>query len=147
MLDSYREQAKLGDPADSDCEWLTDSRTGRAAEELHSDLTFLNECIEAGYYSLAVLFLLGWPGSLVIAFVFAAIKTIYSRKPGLTTLGSARWADEGDLRAAGMVGATSGLVLGRLPKHLRRGQDHIRLLFDLRGVSAERACRQFWSEV
>lgn len=47
MRDLRRRQARRRDPADVDCEWLIDLRTGRDAAELHADLVFLNECIEA----------------------------------------------------------------------------------------------------
>jgi type IV secretion system protein VirD4 len=62
----------------------------------------------------------------------------------LTTLGSARWADAGDLGKAGMLNARSGLILGRLTATRTRFLPALRALFSLR-VDAMTACRQFFS--
>jgi type IV secretion system protein VirD4 len=62
----------------------------------------------------------------------------------LTTLGSARWADAGDLGKAGMLTAKSGLILGRLTVTRTRFLPAIKALFSLR-VDAMSACRQFLS--
>jgi type IV secretion system protein VirD4 len=61
--------------------------------------------------SLVIFSILYWP---VAAFVIVglAYKSI-TRPSRLTTLGSARWADEKDLERAGMTDANSGLILGR----------------------------------
>jgi type IV secretion system protein VirD4 len=91
-----------------------------------------------------------WPTSAVVVgilFLAVVMKRGYRR---LTTLGSARWAEESDLRRAGMVGASSGLILGRLPVSRQpRLQRAIPFLFQ-RGISAKEACRQFnrtlWSK-
>jgi type IV secretion system protein VirD4 len=86
-----------------------------------------------------------WPASgwlLLLLGLAAAGGKSYTR---LTTLGSARWADEDDLRKAGMLDAKSGLILGRLPGRQRlRGLRAIRWLFR-GGISAEEACRRFLS--
>jgi type IV secretion system protein VirD4 len=46
--------------------------------------------------------------------LFAVVVYLCKRRrgPQLTTLGSARWADQGDLTSAGLLGASSGLILG-----------------------------------
>lgn len=62
----------------------------------------------------------------------------------LTTLGSARWADAGDVSKAGMLDAKSGLILGRLTVTRTRFLPAIKGLFSLR-VDAMTACRQFLS--
>jgi type IV secretion system protein VirD4 len=62
----------------------------------------------------------------------------------LTTLGSARWADVGDLSKAGMLSARSGLILGRLTVTRMGFLPGLRALFSLR-VDAMTACRQFFS--
>jgi type IV secretion system protein VirD4 len=59
----------------------------------------------------------------------------------LTTLGSARWADAEDLRAAGMLDARSGLILGRMTDNRRHFLPALRSLFNPR-VDSQTACRQ-----
>lgn len=70
--------------------------------------------VVCGAYSLALMALLGWPWSGVLmlgAAVAVAFKWNIRR---LTTLGSARWADERDLTNAGMIHSKTGLILGRI---------------------------------
>jgi len=68
-----------------------------------------------GLHCLAVFVAIGWPatgwGSAVVALACAARK----RRRRLTTLGSARWAEEADLRRKGMLYANEGLIIGLLP--------------------------------
>lgn len=68
----------------------------------------------AAFYSLAVVAL-----SLPAVGAGLALMVIVGlgkrRQVRLTTLGSAQWAEEAELRRAGMVGARSGLCVGRLP--------------------------------
>lgn len=93
-------------------------------------------------YSLIVLTLLGWPwlGIVLLGIGLAAFRT--SRVLRLTTLGSARFADEGDLSKAGMLTAAKGFILGRVRTHPRpsRAMD---LLFRRR-TRAKEACDEFW---
>jgi hypothetical protein len=64
-------------------------------------------------FSAIVLGIATWPaGAIVTALV--AISRAYKRKLRLTTLGSAIWASEKDIRQAGMLDAKSGLIIGRL---------------------------------
>ena len=82
------------------------------------------------------------PWVLVAAFValcLAAAKKGYIR---LTTLGSARWADADDLRWAGMLGGSRGLILGRITDSRLKLPAAARALFDSRVDSAV-ACEQF----
>lgn len=96
-----------------------------------------------GFYSALVLVALGWPWTGIVGAVLL-IGRLYRRRPGrLTTLGSARWAGESDLRAAGMLSAGSGLLLGRL------GSVHnvfvvVRKLLSSRSIDAATACREIW---
>src|SRR5271165_2423887 len=84
-----------------------------------------------------------WPLSavaVVVVLIAAFGKKGYRR---LTSLGSARWADEGDLRRAGMIDAGRGLIIGRLP-----GRKHRPLMFAIPGlfrgkIDAKAACRPF----
>ena len=69
----------------------------------------------AGLYALAVLVVVAWPGSGIVLAVLAVSRIKRRGRGRLTTLGSARWASEADLRRAGMLNAPSGLILGRLP--------------------------------
>jgi type IV secretion system protein VirD4 len=82
-----------------------------------------------------------WLGAGVLCFLAYLIKNSHKR---LTTLGSARWADAGDLGKAGMLTARSGLILGRLTVTRMRLLPGLRALFSLR-VDAMTACLQFFS--
>jgi type IV secretion system protein VirD4 len=97
--------------------------------------------------SLAMIVALGWPLTGLVLGLSAvnAFRQRRNRRGPLTTLGSARWAEFADLRAAGMIGHSSGLMLGHLiakgPQH-RAGR--VRKLLSSR-LRAEEACRSFWS--
>lgn len=54
-----------------------------------------------------------WPASGAVAVVLITARRLRGPRRRLDTLGSARWADELDLRRAGMIDGSSGLVLGR----------------------------------
>lgn len=72
---------------------------------------FLRVACLTAWANATLLVLLLWPTSLVgIAMVAFHWRGKVKR---LTTLGSARWATLRDLRAAGMLDAESGLILGR----------------------------------
>jgi type IV secretion system protein VirD4 len=62
------------------------------------------------------------------------------RRSQLTTLGSARWADNDDLTS--MLHANRGLILGRLTDSGRQKSPAIKPLFDW-GVDSLTACRRF----
>ena len=68
-----------------------------------------------GMYSMAILMWLGWPWAPLVFSFLLFVKSTQAGYKRLITLGSARWADETDLRRAGMLGAKAGLILGRLP--------------------------------
>lgn len=100
--------------------------------------------IVAATYCIALMLwvTLPWSGILAAVLFIAAIKN--QKKPRLTTLGSACWADEVDLRRAGMIGADAGLILGRI--HSNQGGDlagAIGKLFSWR-LSGSDAYREFW---
>ena len=104
---------------------------------------FLKVSVIACGYLLLLIAVLGWPSSgvLVVGVVLALAARWKARR--WVTLGSARWADEQDLRRAGMLRSSSGLVLGRIFTSARNGAA-IRLLFQ-RSITAKEACGQFWS--
>jgi type IV secretion system protein VirD4 len=83
----------------------------------------------------------GWPLSGIVL-ALAVLGKIGHRSIGrLTTLGSARWADIDDLRQAGMIGTSSGLILGRVAGRSQyRFGKAIKGLFR-RDVSAAEACQ------
>jgi type IV secretion system protein VirD4 len=68
-----------------------------------------------GFYCLACIAIITWPASAIMVGVVVFVRLAQRRRQRLTTLGSARWAEERDLRRAGMIGANSGLILGRTP--------------------------------
>ena len=70
------------------------------------------EVFSPAWLSIGVLVWLGWPWmGLLVAFLVAAKKAQRGYRR-LTTLGSARWADERDVKD--MIHAKSGIILGRL---------------------------------
>lgn len=91
----------------------------------------------------AAILLANWKPWMVIfwavVWVVVVAKRQYTR---LTTLGSARWADADDLRRAGMLDATSGLILGRITDSRRRFWPALKALFDPR-VASDVACEKF----
>ena len=94
-------------------------------------------------YCLAAVIAMGWPwmGAVIAVIVVANLAKRGHRR--LTTLGSARWAEEPDLHRAGMLNAQTGLLLGRtkLARSLLPG---IGKLFWWR-IDAVSACREFWT--
>lgn len=95
-------------------------------------------------YCLAILAVLTWPVSAVVIGIFLLAHAAKKRRGQLTTLGSARWADEYDLRSAGMWDADAGLILGRLPSSLAANRSGAGALMTW-GMSAKEACQRFWS--
>lgn len=93
----------------------------------------------AGYGAI-LLAILTWPlsGIVVPALVIAAFRR---QRAALTTLGSARWADESDLRAAGMLAADSGLILGKIKTSRRIGAAMESVL--AQRTSSQHACDEF----
>jgi type IV secretion system protein VirD4 len=96
----------------------------------------------AAAYCGAILLLMGWPTSGVVALVLFIVLA-GRRAKHFTTLGSARWAEERELRNAGMVNAKSGLIIGRLPPNMLDGQSAVSRIFDRR-IQAPDAVRRFW---
>jgi type IV secretion system protein VirD4 len=66
-----------------------------------------------GACCLAVLAALTAPWSLVVVAVVASGRLVRRGRRSLWAHGTARWADAADLRHAGMLDGTSGLILGR----------------------------------
>jgi type IV secretion system protein VirD4 len=96
----------------------------------------------AGGYCACIVAILGWPASGVILAIILVARVARKKQRHLTTLGSARWADEGDLRKAGMLDAPIGLILGRLPA--ARPKHRLGKLFQSATEDKE-ACQNFWS--
>jgi type IV secretion system protein VirD4 len=99
--------------------------------------------VAAGIYGLTALIVMGWPWmgfAVGLPLFVCTAKRGYAR---LTTLGSARWASEIDLRRAGMLGERSGLILGRIPRQCG-AMAAVASLLNWRMRAAE-ACREFWS--
>jgi type IV secretion system protein VirD4 len=67
-----------------------------------------------GVYCVVITAAYTWPGSAWLLTLLGIAYAAKRGKDGLTTLGSARWASERELRRAGMLGAKSGLIVGRL---------------------------------
>jgi type IV secretion system protein VirD4 len=90
---------------------------------------------------LLVPIVLFWPTSGLVAVAVVGVLVIRRRRGHLTTLGSARWASEDELRRQRMIGSDKGLILGRpVGPRLSLGE-RIRQLCDRR-VGARDACRQ-----
>ena len=80
---------------------------------LNLSVRVLNLAI-GGYALIAAGVMIG-PISLVLFALAGIAHLARKRRDRLTTLGSARWAVANDLKSAGMLGAKSGLILGRIP--------------------------------
>jgi type IV secretion system protein VirD4 len=97
--------------------------------------------VAAGGYCAAIATVVCWPASGIIIFVCLAGHVYRKRNVRLTTLGSARWSEEQDLR--GMLDADSGLILGRLLYVSAPKNPRLSSLF-AGSVSSAEACQRFW---
>jgi type IV secretion system protein VirD4 len=105
----------------------------------------LMSTVVAALYGLAIVTIIGWPVSGWVWGGILVIRFFRRRGAALTTLGSARFADEGDLQKSGMLDAESGLILGRLPVERRfRLNPGIGKLFRW-SVAAKAACWELLS--
>ena len=94
-------------------------------------------------YCLLVFIAMGWPWLAIAVAVFLFARYAGRGIRRLTTLGSARWADETDLRRAGMLDANTGLLLGRMAARSSRLNGILALFRP--SVDARTACRDFWA--
>lgn len=96
-----------------------------------------------GFYCFVVLVAFCWPWTGVGIALLLVAKRLDRAWTRRTTLGSARWAEEADLRRAGMLQADAGLLLGRIQttQSVLRG---LQSLFSWR-TSAKAACRAIWA--
>lgn len=94
------------------------------------------------FYSLAVMAIKVWPAGGWLLVLAAAAYGLRRQAPPLTTLGSARWADEDELRDAGMIGGNEGLIVGWLPPS-NRPWDGLRKLFSRR-IGSQEICTELW---
>jgi type IV secretion system protein VirD4 len=104
----------------------------------------LQLAVVIGFLFLCLAGLLYWP--LALVFLGASLcKKITQRHQRWTTLGSARWANEEDLSRAGMLDATSGLILGKF--YVGRSVSRaVAKLFSKRLLPAQ-ACHEFLSSL
>lgn len=65
-------------------------------------------------YSAALAVILGWPSSGVFVAAIALARAVRQQSRRWTACGTARWAEEDDLRRAGMLDSRTGLILGRI---------------------------------
>jgi type IV secretory pathway TraG/TraD family ATPase VirD4 len=68
----------------------------------------------SGFYALSVFVAVAWPATGWILAILTAMRFARKGYARLTTLGSARFAQERDMRRTGMLNAKSGLILGRM---------------------------------
>jgi type IV secretion system protein VirD4 len=101
--------------------------------------------VGSSIYSAALLVALGWPWMGVVMIFFLVTRCAKRGYVRLTTLGSARWAGDDDLRGAGMLGGNSGLILGRIPRQRSVVAAVVHLL-KWRSGSTD-ACRAFWGSL
>ena len=87
-------------------------------------------------------------GLVIIGMVVLVLAAITRRgREAFTAFGTARWADAADLRAEGMIGATSGPILGRVMDVAKPPlRQATQALFDST-VSSKKACEQFLSAI
>ena len=87
-------------------------------------------------------------GLVIIGIIVLVIAAITRRRDeALTAFGTARWADATDLRAAGMLGASTGPIIGRVTDGgkppLRKATGE---LFDFT-MSSKEVCEQFLASI
>ncbi|MGC4031663.1 MAG: type IV secretory system conjugative DNA transfer family protein [Tepidisphaeraceae bacterium] len=82
-------------------------------------LRFLTHALAA--YCILIGMLLMWPQSGLLLLLVAGLAWRFRKRARPDDLGSARFAEYSELKQAGMIGASRGLILGRLPKPLRSG--------------------------
>lgn len=99
--------------------------------------------VAAFAWSAGALVMFFWPSSAIALVIVAMVRAARRGHGRLTTLGSARWADEADLRRQGMLGASTGLILGRLPDDLRSGLAQRVRALGTSTIPAVLACRFF----
>jgi type IV secretion system protein VirD4 len=103
--------------------------------------------VVAGLWSL-VIFALQWGGLGYIGLAIVLFALFAKRGyRALTAFGTARWATADDLRAAGMVGAKSGLIIGRVmgsgkPPFVKAMQELFRSW-----VPSKEACEHFLASI
>jgi type IV secretion system protein VirD4 len=85
-----------------------------------------------------------WPYSAVFGVGLGIAAAVRMKAKQFTTLGSARFSDENDLRETGMIGGSSGLILGRVPVS-RDWPGALRSLFGWR-IAASEACERFMDQ-
>lgn len=102
---------------------------------------FMRLSVLLGIYALILAIVIGWPMSGVLAAAARVAHTLRGRKLQRTTLGSARWASERDLDRAGMLGAASGLLLGRIYVQPRRLRSILSVIWGR--ISSREACERF----
>jgi type IV secretion system protein VirD4 len=105
-----------------------------------SRLMLMGGVVLAAYCCVVAGTTMPWVGAAEVVCLLAIV--VKAGRKRLTTLGSARWADADDLQSAGMLDASSGLILGRLTDKKRRFLPALATLFDLR-IDAATACRRF----
>ncbi len=71
-------------------------------------------------YCIFIFVIIAWPISGIFGGFILYWKYKNPRRESPTDLGSAKWAEEIDLLQAGMIGASRGLILGRLPRRGNR---------------------------
>src|SRR3972149_3469865 len=104
---------------------------------------FLMLSVLAVFYCGGVIGLLTWPASGWILAACACAAAVRKGKRQLTTLGSARWASEDDLRRHGLLSSRDGLIVGLLPWTGRLGAP-FRKLYSW-GTTSKQVCREIWS--
>jgi type IV secretion system protein VirD4 len=96
-------------------------------------------------YCMIVVAIIVYPWSAIVPAI-ATIKLAQTRRRGARSEhGTARVADEDDVRRAGMLDAQEGLILGRLAVTGKRSLiEAVGSVFSKR-IGAEDACRKFWA--
>lgn len=83
-----------------------------------------------------------FPKTCLAAMALLTVTAAKRQHRRLTTLGSARWADANDMRRAGMLDASSGLILGRVTVGRTKIGQALKCLAD-RNMNDEVACKTF----
>jgi type IV secretion system protein VirD4 len=97
------------------------------------------------YCLVPIAVMLGWPAFIALLLLVAVLVSRKGRQL-LTAFGTAAWANAGELERAGMLGASKGLMLGRIPPEGKPLDQAVKALLNPR-LGAREACSEFWGSL
>jgi type IV secretion system protein VirD4 len=97
------------------------------------------------YCAVLISVIIGWPAVAVLLLLVAVLASRKGRRL-LTACGTGAWASARELERAGILGATKGLILGRIPTEGTPIGQAVKALLNPR-LGAWEACSLFWDNL